>query len=245
MFRILGEAVVLLRRRWLLFSAVILTVWLPGNLLTDYLGYYVFEDGAIYHQMRVTTWIEGIFGPIYIGAMMYALARLKLGQEVTYKEAMLVGLKNWRRLFAARFFAGLIVILGLFALLIPGILLLVRYALLDCVVVLEECDSSKARQRSNDLTKGRRWQIFGAGALCFIGLNVLGILLYLPQSIAEPLNLMAYDVIVDCLIDIAYALIQIAMFLFYWEARAGELAAAQATANDPQFVVEPTPETVG
>ena len=74
MFRKLGEAVIILRRSWLLFSGIILTVWLPGNLLVNYLAYYVFPDLGALKQARATMWIEGIFGPVYIGAMVYALS---------------------------------------------------------------------------------------------------------------------------------------------------------------------------
>jgi hypothetical protein len=232
MFRILGEAIVILRRRWLLFSAIILTVWLPGNLLADFLGYYVFTDSEVWKQMRVTTWIEGIFGPIYIGALVYALARLKQGQEVDYGEAMAAGLKNWGRLFAARLFAGFIVILGLIALVVPGVIFLIRYAFLDSVVVLEGMEAGKARLRSSDLTKGRRWKIFGAAVVFYIAFGVIAFLLYLPQSIADQLNVMAYDVVMDCILDLVFAVIQIAIFLFYWEARTDAEATARAAENN-------------
>jgi hypothetical protein len=241
MFRTLGEAIIILRRRWLLFSAIILTVWFPGNLLADFLAYYVFPEGEITKQLRLAMWIEGIFGPIYIGAMVYALARLKQGQDVSYGEAMAVGFRNWGRLFAARFMAGLIIFLGLVALIVPGILFLIRYAFLECVVVLEGIDAGKARQRSTDLTKGRRAKIFGAATVFFVCFTGLGLVLYLPQAFAEQLNLIAYDVVMDCLMNIAYAVVQITMFLFYWEAKTNEPAVAPAAGDDPQPQTEPPP----
>jgi hypothetical protein len=222
MFRKLWEAVIILRRSWLLFSGIILTVWLPGSLLVNYLAYYVFPDLEALKQVRATMWIEGIFGPVYIGAMVYALSRLKQGQSVSYREAMSVGIKNWGRLFAARFYVGVITALGLIALVVPGVVIAVRYALLDCVIILEEGEAGKARDRSSDLTKGRRWQIFWAAVVFFIAFALLSFLLYLPQSIAEPLNVMAYDVVMDCLLDVVYGVIQITMFLYYWEAKADE-----------------------
>lgn len=234
MFRKLGEAVIILRRRWLLFSAIILTIWLPGNLLVSFLNYHVFPDEEGLKAIRATMWIEGIFGPVYIGAMVYALSRLKQGCDVTYKEAMTVGFKNWGRLFVARLCAGFVIALGLIALIVPGIVFLVRYALLDCVVVLEGTDGGKARTRSTDLTKGQGWQIFLAVVVFFIAFALLGFLLYLPQGIAEPLNVMAYDVVVDCLLDVVYAVIQITMFLFYWEAKTKE----QGAATPPNMTVE-------
>ena len=54
-------------------------------------------------SFRVGSLIEGVFGPIYRGALVYALAQLKDGWRPTYFEAMSVGLRNWGRLFSVRF----------------------------------------------------------------------------------------------------------------------------------------------
>ena len=85
--------------------------------------------------MQVEMWIEGIFAPIYIGALVYALSQLKQGFRPTYAEAMAVGLKNWGRLFGTFFVAGLLIGIGYLALIIPGIILSVRYALLAPAVI--------------------------------------------------------------------------------------------------------------
>jgi len=86
--------------------------------------------------------------------------------------------------------------------------------------------TASLRLRSTELTEGRRWQIFWAAVIFFIAISVLGFLLYLPQSYSEQLNVMAFDVVVDCILDSVYAVIQITMFLFYWEAKTNEQSAA-------------------
>ena len=43
--------------------------------------------------------IEGVFGPVYVGAMLHALAERHRGRKVAYFEAMSVGLRGWGRLF--------------------------------------------------------------------------------------------------------------------------------------------------
>jgi len=186
-----SEAVRLLWGNLGLFSAIILTVWLPGNILTNYVAYHVVEPGDEYSgYMSLNMWIETIFGPIYIGALVYAMFQIKSGRAVTYREAMGVGIRKWGSLFAARFAAGILILLGSIALVIPGIILAVRYSLLDAPVVIEGKGASAARARSTALTIGRRWRIFWAAILFFIVYMILGITIYLPLDFFELLNTM-------------------------------------------------------
>ena len=224
MWQRFGEAVHLLRTNLRLFSAIILTVWLPGNLLMNFLTYYVFPEDEWAKQIRLNMWIEGLFGPIYIGAMVHALSKLKQGHAVNYAEAMSVGFKNWGRLFAARFITGCIVLLGLMALIVPGVIFLARFAVLDPVVVLEGAESKAARARCLVLTTGIRGQIVLSAVVFFIGFILCSFLIYLPQSFFDQLDGMTYDVLADCLLDVIYAVIQIVMFLFYWEAKTSEVS---------------------
>jgi uncharacterized membrane protein len=176
-------------------------------------------------------WIEGIFAPLFIGAMIHVLSNLKQGRPARYPEAMAVGFRNWGRLFAARFVAGLLIVLGLVALIVPGIILAVRYALLDPVVVLEGASTSEARSRSVALTLGARWQIFCAGILFFVGFFVLTFVVYFPVGLFPALDSMATGVALDCLLDVAFAVIQIVLFLYYWEAVEIERVGTEAAAS--------------
>jgi hypothetical protein len=212
------EAGRLLCTNLLLFSAIVLTVWLPGNLLVNYLTYHVYAEDDFVGVIRSAVWIEGIFGPIYVAAMIHALWQLKSGQRTRYSEAIAAGFRSWGRLFAARFVASLLIMLGFIALIVPGIVLCVRYALLDSPVVLEEAGTAKARQRSAELTVGVRWQILCAGLLWFVAFLVLSSLVSLPVVLLPQFDTMAIAVVLDCFLDVAYAVIQIVMFLYYWEA---------------------------
>lgn len=216
-----SEAFRLLWRHFGLFAAIILTVWLPGNLFLVYFDYNVATgtDAALTGAIKISMWIELIFGPIYIGAMVFALFQIKSGKAVAYREAIAVGFRKWGSLFAARFVAGFLTGLGLVALIVPGIMLAVRYSLLDSVVVLEQASIiSNPRERSTELTEGKRWQIFWSAILFYIPFLMLSFALYLPLESFESFNIIPVEVALDCLLDIIYAVIQIVIFLFYWEA---------------------------
>jgi hypothetical protein len=238
MIAIFSEAFRLLRRHFVLFTAIILTVWLPGNILLNYLAYHIkgTDDTSFLGLMKTSTWIEAIFGPLYSSALVYALSEIKSGRSVKYRQAMAVGLSKWGSLFAARFVAGIFIGLGLLALIIPGIVVAVRYAFLDAVVVLEESKvATNARTRSALLTDGRRWQIFWSALLYVSLLTVLSFALNFSLGFFDSLNITPVEVVLDCALDITYAIIQIVMFLFYWEATSVQrLAGHGATPNGRQ-----------
>ena len=219
------EAISLFSSNIRLFSLIILTIWLPGNIIINYLDYYVFYEEDFIGLMRTISFIEGVFGPIYIGALIYALSRLKQHQVVTYTEAITVGFRNWGRLWWARFVAGIIISLGFIALIVPGILLAIRYALIDSVVILEGADASESRKRSSELTAGKMWQILGAYVFFSLVFFIFSFMIYIPLDVMielgfiEQLSSMIICIFIDCILDIIYAIIIIVMFLFYWESK--------------------------
>ena len=185
MFSKLGEAISLLIRHFGLIAAVVLTVWLPGNLLIGYINFFLPAPENELNAFRAAMFIEGIFGPIYIGAMIHALWQIKQEEAVGYGEALRVGFQNWGRLFAARFIAGIFILLGLIAFIVPGVVLTLRYAFLDSVVVLEEAGSDEARRRSTRLTEGLKLQILIMSTVFYIGFIVAAMMVYVPIALAE------------------------------------------------------------
>lgn len=229
MFRVFGDAFKLFFEHSTLFTLLILTVLLPENLFIGYLTRFVYADDSSFGPERVKMWLDGIFAPIYLGAMIHALWEIKRGQPVSYRQAIEVGFKNWGRLFAARFVAGLIILVGLVLFIIPGVVLGLRYVLLDCAVIVEGADHNESRRRSTELTKGRISSILGMSLLFWIGYIALGAAIYLPINLAIDFTqlsasaAMAIETAADCFMDVTFGILQVALFLYYWEARMEEL----------------------
>jgi hypothetical protein len=201
-----------------LLAAIILTVWLPGNIVINYAAYNMQEPDNPFATMRFNNFIEGAFGPIYVGGMIYALAQRKQGKWVTYSEAISVGFRNWGRLFGTRFVTGFIVLAGLILFIIPGIILLLKYALIDNVVVLEETSGGEARERSAALTTGKRWQIVGAYVVYSLMVIPAGFGIGWVVEQFPAINNMWTAIATDSVLDIVASYIVIVLFLFYWEA---------------------------
>jgi len=226
MFNKISEAIHLFRTHFKLIASLVLTVWLPANLLIEY-----YDDNFLYQEnifkiMGAAMWIEALLGPIYIGAIIFLLSEAKQGQNVKYKEAIVEGLRNWGALFKARFFAGLLIVLGLIALIIPGIYLALRFSLIEYVVVLEGADTRDSRERSTELTEGIRWELLGAALISNIGVLILsfvgGFIIGLLQVSFPALDTFFISAIVDSATNVLFSIITIIFFLYYWEVTTNE-----------------------
>jgi hypothetical protein len=72
---------------------------------------------------------------------------------------------------------GLGTMLGLIILIVPGLILMVLWAVAAPVVVVERRGIFESLQRSRDLTRGHRWPIFGLQVIYFIGAMIVGLLI--------------------------------------------------------------------
>lgn len=206
-----------------LFTLIALTVWLPGHLVINYLDFFTGgppgSTEAAARGIRVFLVVEAIFGPLVGAATLAALLRIRRGEPATYGQALADGLAAWPRIFIARLVQGAIVLVGLVALVVPGIILLVRVSFVDALVVLDGAPLGEALRASNALTVGRRAAIFWTG----------GAVLVIVFSIATILSVLAgafghfvVQVLADCAIAVTQTMFTIVVFLFYREARVGE-----------------------
>lgn len=226
-----AEAAVLLARHFVLFASIVLTVWLPGNLLINYLDFYVLNEEDISRTFKLYGLIDSLLSPVAAAAVIASLSRIKLGRPAPYAEVMGVALRKWAPLFWARIVADILVFLGFVALIVPGIMLLVRYALLDQAVVVEGADPGEARRRSTELTAGVRWEILAAAVLFFVPYFAAWFVAYLPLILIPIVDQLPLNVYIDCCMDIALLPIQIVMFLYYWEAAQQHATAADSGAE--------------
>lgn len=232
---ILAETFRLLVRHFDLFTMISLTVWLPGHLVINYIDFFASSKGAAdaaARSFRVAVLVESVFGPLVVAATLAALLFIKQGQPVRYLAAMKWAVILWPRLFLARLVVSVTVLAGLIALVVPGVMLLVRLAFVDALVALDGVPLGQALRISNALTEGRRRGIFWTGGFLFaVVLSVVAAL----SALAGLAEHFVVQVLADCLIAVTQTVFTIAMFLFYWEAR-------QTPAPSPAPTASPTPQ---
>ncbi len=215
---ILQETLQLFSSNFKFLSLIILTVCLPMNIATNYLDFYILSGDDFAKSWKAYIYLDAFLSPVYVGALIYALYNIKLGNSVTYSRSMLEGVKSWFNIFAARFIAGLLIFLGLILFIVPGLILMVRYTLLDIVVVAEQAGHDRARKRSTKLTEGRRWEIIMVFIIFTFSVLLFSTILSIPTEIFKEWDTIYYSIISDCFIDVISGTWFIAMFLFYWKA---------------------------
>ena len=237
---LLGETFRLLAAHLHLFTLISLTVWLPGHVLRNYLEFFGPPGGSFVPSLRLVLAMQVILDPLVVSATLCALTRIKQGLRVDYATAMGEGVAAWGRLFFVRcIINGAVVLpaLGGFAidpsgargLLAGGVLLavavlilvgLVRYAVVDSVVVLGGGNAVNAWRRAAQLTAGQRWPILWTAAVLFIAIFTSAALVAQVFKAAPELNHFVLRVLVDCVLAVGQSVFTIALFLFYWRAQA-------------------------
>lgn len=76
-------------------------------------------------------------------------------------------------LISAGIVAGLAIVFGLLLLIIPGLYLLTRWALIPAVIVVEKRRAGESFDRSWELTRGHGWTVFGSLVVAFLGYIVV------------------------------------------------------------------------
>jgi hypothetical protein len=225
------EAIALYATNLVLFSLIIVSVRLPANILTEIillnLPSSTDEIARVAWEFRLNNLSSAIFDPIYVGALVHCLWQIKQGGTYNYRQAITVGFQNWGKLFTARFIAGFFVGLGLICFIIPGVILALRYSLIEPIVVGEGYGNvSRILKRSNDLTQGRKVEILGVSTLVTILVTliiaIIYVAIYLPiglLKIENNLFINIIDILVLIVQDLVMSIYTIILFLFYWQAR--------------------------
>lgn len=214
-FRLLFEQLPLL-------AALVLIIKLPSNMAIELIAQKQANPADPFAAVWLVMLVELFFGPIYGAAIVVAMANRMVGQSTEFGEAIRTGIDHWARLFAARFVANLLIFLGLFAFIIPGIILAIRYSLIDAVVVLEDSPVADSRNRSAALVYGRGMKIFQAGLLMRILIVGFSSLVARVMIQADWFDDPMARALFDSLINVFAISFAILLFLFYWEAREEE-----------------------
>jgi hypothetical protein len=224
-----AEAVRLLAGNVLLLGAVVFTVSVPVSVLGHVVGSDVFGPNGGMRAFQVSTAMDALLAPIATGALIHAVAVLRRGGRPTYRDAMRVGLGNAGRLFKANVITGSLILVALLAGIVPGVLLAVRWALVDPVVILEGVGWRAAMRRSTDLTRGRRWTVARALIVCLACMGIASLGSSVLQGV-PPFDVLPVRVALDGAVDVVDGLIDVVMVLFYCEFRSREIATAASAA---------------
>lgn len=209
-----------------LYAALVLFIWLPANLMINYYRSRVDDPKASADLILLSLTVQLVFSPIIAASILYASDRLLAGDRVAFFDAISQGMNHWIPLFMARMTAQVLIALGLLAFIIPGVVLSIRWALLDSVVVFEQ--QREPRSRSYALVTGKEWQILGASVLFQAVLLAIGGAFEIVLDHMPSIDNMWFRTILDCSICVLVSVYGILLYLYYRESMDAEQRASAA-----------------
>ena len=194
-------------------------------------------------QYRIVSLIQFAASAFLAGPIITSLRAFVLGQQPSVGQALGNGAKYWFPILGTVFVANLISGFALLLIIIPGVLCFVRFALIEQVVVLEDCHGTVARQRSWDLTRGCAWWILLLSCLFYPAMivlaaipGVIGAFVDFPLAAQVVINL-----VVGYGVDLSTPLMTCVLFSFYWHAAGRMVEPENPVAADelPDVPLEP------
>ncbi len=120
--------------------------------------------------------VDTIGTVVLTGALIHGANEHLAGRRAPVGESFRVGLRNSAKVFGINFISGLGVLLGLLLLVVPGVILALRWSVAAPAGVVERLTVGHAMERSAVLTKGNRWPILGLFTALIIGFFAVALL---------------------------------------------------------------------
>ena len=218
---ILDGALVLLRRHFaLVLGIAIVCEGIPTamDVYIDLIG-GASQNPGLNLLDRVLTLVGSVF---VTGATVRVVSEAYLGRTPMFGDAMGFAGQRFGPVFGANFLSGLLTVLAMVLLIIPGIIVACGYSVAAQAAALESGSSGEALRRSWNLTKGFRWKALGLGAVSialilvvFLGAGLLaGILSGVLGGLDAVLAVLAGGVSL-----FIYPVISCVFTLFYYDLR--------------------------
>jgi hypothetical protein len=98
--------------------------------------------------------------PILAGALIFGTMRGLEGQPASLNECLHFGTRRWLPMLGLQIGSGFLILIGCILLIVPGVLLALRWSVAAPVLALEGRGIPESMGRSADLTRNRRGSIF-------------------------------------------------------------------------------------
>jgi hypothetical protein len=187
----LDAAIRLYRAGWKTLMLIVAVLVVPFSVLQQFVinasqKPFVFNDQTYVRDEGLgAIWLFVVLNylllsPVLRGAIVRAVAGIYLGELPSAGASLRFALSRFWPLLVAIFLADVLTLLGLVAIVIPGIILWVRYQFVVMSVVVEGAGGKTALGRSWALTRGTFWRILGTIFLAGLIAGIVTTILTLP-----------------------------------------------------------------
>jgi hypothetical protein len=168
------------------FGRVVAVLWLPVEILKEWLIYGLGRQDDLRLGFRVEGLIGAFLFAITTPAVIYVVVtRMRTGAPARFGDALRWGWRRGAQTFRSRLLANLAMLGGLILLVVPGIMVGVWFSLLGPVVAIEGPAQNRVLTRSRELVRGRGWLVLRLALLIGAAFVIL--------TIATGILLAVYD----------------------------------------------------
>lgn len=197
--RVVGQTFSLIGRNFVLFVILALVfVGAPqfGLLYAQMNAIGAGDTGQMALIGFAALFVNAVMSFVLQGALTRAAVDDLSGSGVKAGAAIADGLRFFFPLLLVAILVGLGLMLGFLLLIVPGIILAVRWSMTAPIVVIEQAGPTKSMERSAELSSGHRWAIFGLFLLYLVFAYALQLLLGIFLSMfsaGDPAQVIAMD----------------------------------------------------
>jgi hypothetical protein len=184
----------------------------PQQIDAAFIGYF----GALFAQLALIGIITWVFYPLIYGSAVKMASDEINGEKVNIARSFRVAVSKLLWMWGVGIVVGIITILGLIALVVPGIILAIMFSLVIPVIIIEN-EGFGSMGRSRELV-GHRW---GKTLVLFL---IFGIILFIAEEIvsliSRPLGAVGSTIASSILSAFYLPLIPILLTVYYYSNRA-------------------------
>ena len=158
------------RRHFYAIASIILPIILPIEIVTTFTLQPNPTGEIDYSNYLPVMLISLLAYPIYTVGLIYYLASVIEGTPATTNHCWQKGKKYWLPCLILALFAGLTIMLGLMALVLPGILLAIRYSFAEFELVFNQALPTDSLRNSWHMTRDYMGTILGGYVLITLAL---------------------------------------------------------------------------
>jgi len=190
-------------------SIIILPIAAPVEIFSSIYEYFLNNDEFNFIEQIVPMAVNAITTPIYAIAVIFYMASVITGETLGTKTLWKLGAKFWLPYIIMTAMIIIAVISGFILLIVPGIILIVRFSFSEFDLLLNKSKPLDALKNSWSETKEYMWVIFGGLVLITLALYVP---FYLITSIFEGASIFYW--VLYTLLNIAYSVLAVLYTIF-------------------------------
>jgi hypothetical protein len=179
---VIEAAVSILVLHFVPFVAIAMIAGLPAVLLSLFLSKGFAEmplmaggEDLVTVALIVNMVIHLTVMILVIQTLTYGTVQGLRGKKISIGDCLGQGLRNLPIGFAIGFLAYVGIVLGMIALIVPGLILFTMWSVALPAAIVERTGILASLGRSRQLTRGRRWRVFGTALIPLVGTAVINL----------------------------------------------------------------------